>query len=593
MKMPHVHAAVWLLFAVVSGCGGGSSGTAQVNVPNVVGDTQAAATTAITGAGLALGAVTQAASAMVVSGDVISENPASGTSVAKGATVALVVSSGPAMVAVPNVVGNTQAAATTAITGAGLTVGTVTQAASATVAPGDVISENPAANTSVAQGSAVALVVSTGPQTYSIGGSVSNLAAGTSVLLQDNGGDTITVSANGPFVFPTQLTNGATYNVTVSTQPTSQTCTVSMGVNTINAANVTSVAVSCSAVQGVPIYTVGGTVTGLTAAGLQLTLIANSGTDGSQSAQTLGVAANATTFTFGTGLLQNTAPTQFGAFVSAQPAGENCAVTNGFGFIEISENITSGQVTCVANVTTALRGVYNVTVTGAGGNPGPKWLALFPDGTYIFGNIQQGTCNGVDYGFYNFDAATSALKIVDALVFKPLAPCGFTDANGNVSGTGISVTFTGSGATSAFSGTNPTNGVTFAGTAVPSTAGTIVGAFTFGTGLDQGVLIFGTDGHYAMLLPQNDPTTGSGALAGLEYGCYTAANGMVNFDTTATCANAITNVGTAGFSGGVPSKFSMPYTTPDANTLSFIFSGTNKTGLTYKYIFSYTRIVPQ
>jgi hypothetical protein len=137
--------------------------SSTVPVPNVVGDTQAAATTAITGAGLTVGTVTTASSTTVPSGDVISESPAAGASVASGSAVNLVVSTGPPPVLVPNVVGDTQAAATTAITGAGLTVGTVTTAASTTVPSGDVISEAPAAGTSVASGSAVTLIVSTGP----------------------------------------------------------------------------------------------------------------------------------------------------------------------------------------------------------------------------------------------------------------------------------------------------------------------------------------------------------------------------------------------------------------------------------------------
>jgi len=140
-----------------------SSGPAQVAVPNVVGSTQAAATTAITGAGLVLGTVTTASSTTVAAGNVISESPVAGTQVNVGSAVNLVVSSGPAHVSVPNVVGNTQAAATTAITAAGLVVGTVTTASSATVPSGNVISESPVAGTSVAPGSSVNLVVSTGP----------------------------------------------------------------------------------------------------------------------------------------------------------------------------------------------------------------------------------------------------------------------------------------------------------------------------------------------------------------------------------------------------------------------------------------------
>jgi hypothetical protein len=140
-----------------------STGPAQVAVPIVVNSTQAAASAAITGAGLTVGAITQASSATVPSGSVISSNPAAGTLVAVGSAVALVISTGPAQVAVPIVVNSTQAAASAAITGAGLTVGAITQASSATVPSGSVISSNPAAGTLVSPGSAVALVVSTGP----------------------------------------------------------------------------------------------------------------------------------------------------------------------------------------------------------------------------------------------------------------------------------------------------------------------------------------------------------------------------------------------------------------------------------------------
>ena len=133
-----------------------SSGVA---VPNVVGATQAAATTAITGAGLVLGTVTTASSSTVPIGNVISESPAAGTPVNGGTAVNVVVSSG---VAVPNVVGATQAAATTAITGAGLVLGTVTTASSSTVPIGNVISESPAAGTPVNGGTAVNVVISSG-----------------------------------------------------------------------------------------------------------------------------------------------------------------------------------------------------------------------------------------------------------------------------------------------------------------------------------------------------------------------------------------------------------------------------------------------
>ena len=81
---------------------------------------------------------------------------------------------------------------------------------------------------------------------YSVGGTVSGLSG--TVVLQDNGGGNLSVTANGTFTFATKLASGAAYSVTVKTNPSGQTCTVSSGSGTVAAANVTSVAVSCAAV---------------------------------------------------------------------------------------------------------------------------------------------------------------------------------------------------------------------------------------------------------------------------------------------------------------------------------------------------------
>src|SRR6516225_1145662 len=77
-----------------------SSGPQMVLVPNVERLTQAAATSAITGATLKLGTVTQQTSGTAATGSVISQDPASGSSVAQGSPVNLVLSSGPQMVTV-------------------------------------------------------------------------------------------------------------------------------------------------------------------------------------------------------------------------------------------------------------------------------------------------------------------------------------------------------------------------------------------------------------------------------------------------------------------------------------------------------------
>jgi hypothetical protein len=247
---------------ILNACGGGSDsgGSNSVSVPNVVGESQAAASTAITGAGLTVGAVTTQSSSTVASGAVISENPAASSTVTEGSAVALVVSSGPAPVSVPNVVGDTEGAASTAITGAGLTVGTVTTLSSSTVASGEVISESPAAATSVAKGSAVALVVSSGPASYAVGGTLIGLGAGATVQVL-SGADTLTVSTNGSFTLPTGLLTGGAYAVTVGTPTTTpaQTCNVQNGSGTVTTANVTNVVVYCT--YTVTVATLNGTYT--------------------------------------------------------------------------------------------------------------------------------------------------------------------------------------------------------------------------------------------------------------------------------------------------------------------------------------------
>ena len=130
-----------------------SLGPPTATVPSVQGLTQDAATVALTTANLTVGTVTQQTSNTVAVAKVISQDPASGSSLAEGCPVNLVISSGSQMVTVPHVEGLTQDAATAALTEAKLTVGTVTQQSSNTVVTGKVISQDPASGSSVAQGS--------------------------------------------------------------------------------------------------------------------------------------------------------------------------------------------------------------------------------------------------------------------------------------------------------------------------------------------------------------------------------------------------------------------------------------------------------
>jgi uncharacterized delta-60 repeat protein len=159
---------------------------------------------------------------------------------------------------------------------------------------------------------------------FQISGSVTGLGAGQSVVLRNNGADSSTVSMDGAFVFSTRV-NGA-YNVTIQTQPMLGNCTVMNGVGTATS-DVTNVAVNCSAG-----FSIGGTVTGLTA-GQTVTLQNNL-------ANNTPVSMNGS-FTFSTAVTG-----AYSVSILTQPVGGNCTLMNATG--TATANVTNVAVTCVS-----------------------------------------------------------------------------------------------------------------------------------------------------------------------------------------------------------------------------------------------------
>jgi hypothetical protein len=82
--------------------------------------------------------------------------------------------------------------------------------------------------------------------TFTIGGTVTGLGAGETVVLRNNGGDDLSVTGSGAFTFRTAIANGASYAVTVFTQPVGKTCAVSGGAGMVPGANVTTISVACT-----------------------------------------------------------------------------------------------------------------------------------------------------------------------------------------------------------------------------------------------------------------------------------------------------------------------------------------------------------
>lgn len=182
--------------------------------------------------------------------------------------------------------------------------------------------------TSLACGLAALVFAGCGGGQASIGGTVTGLSSGLTLVLQNNGADSLTLSGTGSsisFTFATDIAAAKTYNVSVLTQPLGQTCTVASGSGTIAdpAVDITNVAVTCTTTSSVV-----GTVSGLST-GVAVTLASNGST----------LVAGNGTFAF-PGVLA--AGSTYSVTVATQPSGQVCTVLNASGTVVAN---TSAQVT--------------------------------------------------------------------------------------------------------------------------------------------------------------------------------------------------------------------------------------------------------
>ena len=80
--------------------------------------------------------------------------------------------------------------------------------------------------------------------TYTVGGSVTGLGSDP-VILQNNSSEQLSVSADGNYQFPTAQLEGSSYSVTVHTQPSGYSCSVSSNTGTVAQQNITTITVNC------------------------------------------------------------------------------------------------------------------------------------------------------------------------------------------------------------------------------------------------------------------------------------------------------------------------------------------------------------
>ncbi len=168
----------------------------QVTLPDLVGKTFEDAQSTLSGLGLTATRVDQT-NPDKPAGTVLGTTPAAGAKVDKGTAVQVMTAAG-AAVPVPSVVGQDQGAAQAALQTAGFTV-TIVPADSDTVASGKVIATDPAGGTMAPKGSAVKMTVSTGPKQVTVPNVVGQAcSSGASTLTSAGLGVVISGSASNP-----------------------------------------------------------------------------------------------------------------------------------------------------------------------------------------------------------------------------------------------------------------------------------------------------------------------------------------------------------------------------------------------------------
>ena len=377
------------------------------------------------------------------------------------------------------------------------------------------------------------------PPSYTIGGSITGLSA-TGLTLDDNGGNALTVNSGATtFAFSNSLVSGTTYAVTVASQPTGETCTVSSGTGTATA-NVTSVVIACVANP----YTIGGTISGLTESGL--TLDDNGG-------DTLTVASGATTFTFATALANGAT---YDVTFATQPLGENCTATANTG--TASANVTSVAVACADS------GVAVGTLAGAGptqaGNANGTGTAATFDAPAGVAVDSSGNVYVAEYGNNDIRKITPE-GVVTLFAGSTAGPTGMGHANGTGSAasfwnpTGVAVDSAGN-IYVADESNNEIRMITPAG-AVTTFAGSTTAGNANGTGAGasfsapNGIAIDSSGNLWVTDSANNEirEITTPGAVVTTPYGNGTA--GLTNADGTSARFNAPAAVAVDPVSGNL------------------------------------------
>ncbi|HEY3727851.1 MAG TPA: Stk1 family PASTA domain-containing Ser/Thr kinase [Solirubrobacteraceae bacterium] len=135
-----------------------SSGPPSKAVPDVTGQSQSDATSALTADGFKVNTETQTSSS-AQPGNVISQDPSGGSSSAPGSTVTIVIAAAPSTTTVPPVVGDPADGATSALLAAGFKVQRKTTNVSSQNQNGTVVSQSPSGGSTAKKNSTVTITI--------------------------------------------------------------------------------------------------------------------------------------------------------------------------------------------------------------------------------------------------------------------------------------------------------------------------------------------------------------------------------------------------------------------------------------------------
>ncbi|MGE0114222.1 MAG: Ig-like domain-containing protein [Steroidobacteraceae bacterium] len=358
------------------------------------------------------------------------------------------------------------------------------------------------------------------PTPVTIGGAVSGLA-GAGLVLKNNGGNDLSVTANGAFTFSSTVNSGAAYAVTVGTQPTApaQNCVVASGSGTAPASNVTNVQVTCTTTET---HTVSINVTGLSGT---LVLQNNGGNDLTVTAD--GTASFATAVTYGN---------PYAVSILTQPTGQTCVLGSpASGTIALAD--VSVPVNCGLNPHTVGGSISNLLGSGLVLNNGAG-ATLTP------------AANATSYSFPMTYGDTYTISPTTQPT-SPSQTCAVANASGTVTGDVANATVTCTTNTYTVGGT--VSGLATGGTVVLQNNGgnnltvSANGSFTFATAINSSAA-------YSVTRLTN-PTVPAGTPAGqtctVSNGSGTVTNANIT-SVTVTCVNNDTTAPTVANSAVYP-----------------------------------------